>query len=367
MSNREVIGNLLGTTTPTEVAICVDPSIVRTSPLRLREYLVIDYQCEDLEKPVLASVSEIGLENQNMPNSILTSPREFQALTRIGDLRDGEVLKAKARILGFLNEASELEMPRFSPPPGAEVFRAPQELLEEAFGQGHIEIGHLLTNEDVRVRLNVDELIRRHLAVLAITGGGKGNTVAVIISRILEMGGAVVVIDPHSEYIGMRNELGDRLVAFSVEADPDRKILPLRFRFNSFSADDFLSILRVRSNANRQRELFRDAYELLEDTEWDYEDLENTLEQADGGEDSEQLKGLKSLMNEATEIAILDKSQEVPLAGGDGPGIVNEGCMTVLSLSGLDTDVQQAVVRRVSQKILRGAVAWRLNHENEES
>lgn len=367
MSNREVIGNLLGTTTPTEVTICVDPSIVRTSPLRLREYLVIDYQCEDLEKPVLASVSEIGLSNLNMPDSILTSPREFEALTRIGDLRDGEILTAEARILGFLNEADELEMPRFSPPPGAEVFRAPRELLDKAFGQGHIEIGHLLTNEDVRVRLNVDELIRRHLAVLAITGGGKGNTVAVIVSRILELGGAVVVIDPHSEYVRMRNELGDKLVAFSVEADPNRKIRPLRFRYNSFSADDFMSMLRVRSNANRQRKLFRDAFKLLEGKEWDYDDLENALEQADEGEDSEQLQGLKSLMEEATEFVILDKSQEVPLAGGDGPGIVNEGCMTVLSLAGLDTDVQQAVVRRVSQKILKGAVAWRRNHENEES
>ncbi|MGV9170075.1 MAG: ATP-binding protein [Promethearchaeia archaeon] len=367
MSDREVIGNLLGTTTPTEVTICVDPNIVRTSPLRLGEYLIIDYQCEELEKPVLASVKEIGLSNLNMPDSILTSPREFEALTRIGDLRDGEILTAEARILGFLNEVDELEMPRFSPPPGAEVFRAPRELLSEAFGQGHIEIGHLLTNEDVRVRLDVDELIRRHLAVLAITGGGKGNTVAVIVSRILELGGAVVVIDPHSEYVGMRNELGDNLVAFSVEADPDRKILPLRFRYNSFSADDFMSILRVRSNANRQRQLFRDAFEMLEDTEWGYEDLENALEKADGGENSEQLQGLKSLMGEATELAILDKTQEVPLAGNGGPGIVNEGRMTVLSLSGLDTDVQQAVVRRVSQKILRGAVAWRRNHENTES
>ncbi len=368
MSNRQVIGNLLGTTTPIEVTICIDPSVVRTNPLRLGEYLVIEYGCGDLEQPVLASVSEIGVTNLNMPNSILTSPREFEALRRIGDLTDGEILTANARIMGYLNEANELEIPRFSPPPGADVSRAPTELLSQAFGQGHIEVGHLLTSEDVRVRLDVNEVVRRHLAILAITGGGKGNTVAVIASRILELGGSIVVIDPHSEYVSMRNELGERVVSFSIEADRSRRIHPLRFRFNSFSADDFLSILRVRSNANRQRELFRDAFERLEGREWGRDDLEEALRQADGGENSDQYRALLSLMGEATEFAILDPTQEVPLAGDvTSPGIVNEGCMTVLSLAGLDTDVQQAAVRRVAQKILRGAVAWRRSIEGEDS
>ncbi len=366
MTDNEVIGNLLGMTTPTEVTIRIDPSAVRKTPLRLGEYLTIDYQCEDLKELVFASVAEIGLENLNMPGTILTSPSEFRKLAQIGDLSDGEVLTAKARILGYLNKNDDLEMPRFSPPPGAEVTRAPVELLSKAFGKGHIKVGHLLTNPDVDVKLNVDEIVRRHLAILAITGGGKGNTVAVLVSRILDLGGSVVVVDPHSEYLSMREQLGDQVQSFSVDSDSRSGTHRLRFKYNSFSMNDYLAMLRVPENATKQRSLFRKAFKILTDkkTEWDYDNLRAALRESDENNESPQLHSLLARLDDTTELVILDKTEEVPLAGSGTPGIVNEGCMTILSLSGLDTDVQRAVVRRVADRILKGAIALRRNDES---
>lgn len=370
----KVIGNLLGMTTPTEVTVCIDPAIARLNPLRIGEYLVIDYESEDLTEPVLATVSAIGLVNLNIPDSIMTSPQEFTSLFRISDLRDGEVLTAKTRILGYINEKGEIQTPRFSPPPAAKVHRASVELLDRAFGVGHVRLGGLLTNQKVEVKLNVNELVRRHLAVLSITGGGKGNTVAIIVSRIIGMGGAVVIIDPHSEYVSMRKELGDKLVAFSVKGDSKRGILPLKFKYSSFTASDYLSIIGVPSNATKQMSLFRKAHKLL-GNEWDYDDLQEALRQADIGEEEEeetkkgkkkkkassQYDGLLERMEGATEFAIFDKTNEVPLAGAGTYGLVNEGKVTVLSLAGLDSDVQQAVVRRVAHKIYKGGIAWRRN------
>ncbi len=366
MEEQQNIGNLLGTTTPTEVTVCVDPTIARTDPLRLGEYLVIDYECKEFKEPVLATVAEIGLTNLNMPTSILTSPREFEALSRIGNLVDGEVLTAEVRILGFLNTANELEIPRFSPPPGADVRRAPVSLLQRAFGKGDIRVGHLLTNEEVEVCLDVNELVRRHLAILAITGGGKGNTVAIIISRILEMGGSVVIIDPHSEYVSMRNDFGDKMVCFSIEGNPTKGIHPLRFRFNGFSASDYLSIIRVPSNATKQRGLFRKAFESLKGREWDYDDLLEALRQSSDDGESEQYRAILDRMRETTEFLIFDKTEEIPLSSPSSPGLINEGKMTVLSLAGLDNDVQQAIVHRVTEKMLRGGIAWKRDIENEE-
>ena len=371
----KVIGNLLGMTTPTEVTVCIDPLIARSNPLRIGEHLVIDYESEELTEPVLATVSAIGLMNLNIPDSIMTSPQEFISLFKISDLRDGEVLTAKARILGYINKKEEIETPRFSPPPAAKVHRASVELLTRAFGVGHVRLGGLLTNPKVEVKLNVNELVRRHLAILSITGGGKGNTVAIIVSRILEVGGAVVIIDPHSEYISMRNELRDKLVAFSVKGDSKRGILPLKFKYSSFTASDYLSIIGVPSNATKQMSLFRKAHRFLGE-EWDYDDLQEALRQADSEEEEETKKGKKKKkktkmspqyyglldrMEGATEFAIFDKTSEVPLAGDETHGIVNAGKVTVLSLAGLDSDVQQAIVRRVAQKIYKGGIAWRTN------
>ncbi|TFH03103.1 MAG: ATP-binding protein, partial [Candidatus Thorarchaeota archaeon] len=295
-----------------------------------------------------------------------TSPREFEALSRIADLTDGEILTANARILGFLNEASELEIPRFSPPPGAHVTRAPIDLLTRAFGQGHIRLGHLLAEDAVEVRLDVNEIVRRHLAILAITGAGKGNTVAVIISRILELGGAVVVIDPHSEYVSMRSELGDQMVSFSISADASTQTHRLRFRYNSFTASDYLAMLRIPTNAHKQRALFRTAFDKLADREWDYDNLLEALEQADEGKDSEQYRSLIDRMSDATEFAILDRTAEVPLSDNASPSLVNQNRLTVLSLAGLDNDLQQTLVRRVADKILRGGIAWRRNLDDQE-
>jgi DNA helicase HerA-like ATPase len=217
---------------------------------------------------------------------------------------------------------------------------------------------------------------------LSITGGGKGNTVAIIVSRILEVGGAVVIIDPHSEYVSMRNELGDKLVAFSVKGDSKRSIFPLKFKYSSFTASDYLSIIGVPSNATKQMSLFRKAHRLLGE-EWDYDDLQEALRQADSEEEEEedeetkkgkkkkkktkmspQYYGLLDRMEGATEFAIFDKTSEVPLAGDETHGIVNAGKVTVLSLAGLDSDVQQAVVRRVAQKVYKGGIAWRRNERN---
>jgi DNA helicase HerA-like ATPase len=369
MSGNEIIGNLLGMTTPTEVTVCVDPTIVRSNPLRIGEHLIIEYECQGLSEPVLATVFAIGLENLNLPTPILTSPEEFRSISMIGDLSDGEVLTAKARILGYLNKANELEIPRFSPPPAAKVYRAPVNLLQKVFGEGDIRLGGLLTNPDVEVKLNVNEVVRRHLAVLSITGGGKGNTVAVIVSNILNMGGSVVIVDPHSEYVSMRRELKDKLVAFSFKADSSKGIRKLRFRYNSFTASDFISIIRIPSNATHQRALFRRAFHLLEGREWDDEDLREALRQADGEESdsvSEQYSALIDRMSGTTEFQILDKTEEVPLTGTDTPGIVNEGKVTVLSLAGLDNDIQQAVVRRIASKMYKGAVAWRKGEKRTE-
>ena len=51
-------------------------------------------------------------------------------------------------------------------------------------------------------------MITRHLAILAMTGAGKSNTVAVIINGILKVRGCVIIFDMHSEYVNAEFEYG---------------------------------------------------------------------------------------------------------------------------------------------------------------
>ena len=208
--------------------------------------------------------------------------------------------------------------------------------------------------------------MRRHIAILAITGGGKGNTVAVLASRILALGGTVLVVDPHNEYLQMRERQPERVLMFSAEPDQSKGIRPLRFRFNSFSPMDYFSVLRIGEGAHKQRALLRSVLKELQGTKWGLDDLKAALERiAEDSEASEQSRSILDRIDNTTEFVIFDKTEEIPLQGQ--PGLLSKGCMTVLALAGLDADVQQAIVRHVCQRIFRAAIRWKRKEEGEKT
>ncbi len=288
VTKEHVIGNLLGTTTPREVVVRLDAATAESNPLRLGDYLAITYANRNVTDPVLARVTDIGLVNLNMPESILTGPEEFATLLSISDLHDGEVLTAKAQVVGYIDEDGKIVSPRFSPRPRARVTRASSGLLSRIFSVGHIEIGSLMGHEGVRVKLDVGKLVTRHLAVLSLTGGGKGNTVAVITSRMLELGAAIVIVDPHDEYVAMQEDLGDRAVVFSVNRGGNDGIWPLRLRCNSFATRDYFSILKIPMNAVKQRSLLRRALGELRGRTWGREDLVASIRESAGDREHDQ-------------------------------------------------------------------------------
>jgi len=91
------------------------------------------------------------------------------------------------------------ELPR----PGQKVYAASSEELAEIMGGGDIELGRLSSDPSVPFTLSIDMLCSRHFAVLAMTGAGKSNTIAVILASIMEKFpySRVIVVDTHNEYV----------------------------------------------------------------------------------------------------------------------------------------------------------------------
>ena len=65
-----------------------------------------------------------------------------------------------------------------------------------------VEIGHLQQNPNVRVHIDIEQLVSRHFAIVGTTGVGKSNGVAAILQRILDARPSlrIFLIDPHNEY-----------------------------------------------------------------------------------------------------------------------------------------------------------------------
>lgn len=195
---NDVLGRIAPNSTPVQADMIAYQGVVP----KVGDYVVIEGDESDL----LGMVSNVVRGALELERSDLLQANYYDTILKVvGSPSDW--LKATIRIIGKLVSGDLSGLPRAPPPTGALVRRAPAELLQRIFappsGKEGIKLGKLMTREDVTVHLDPDELISRHLAVLAVTGGGKSNSVAVILEEIVRMGGVAILFDVHSEYAGM--------------------------------------------------------------------------------------------------------------------------------------------------------------------
>jgi uncharacterized protein len=75
-------------------------------------------------------------------------------------------------------------------------------LVYDIAGGDAIDIGHLQQDTAIAARLNVDDMVSKHFAVLGTTGVGKSSGVALILQQILEARPElrIFLLDGHNEY-----------------------------------------------------------------------------------------------------------------------------------------------------------------------
>ena len=77
-----------------------------------------------------------------------------------------------------------------------------KEILNEIFDvKNPIKLGSLVNQSDVDVNVEANPILSRHLAILAMTGAGKSNTVSVLIDQLLRYHVPIFVFDMHGEYV----------------------------------------------------------------------------------------------------------------------------------------------------------------------
>ncbi len=65
-----------------------------------------------------------------------------------------------------------------------------------------LHVGSLIARGDVPVALGARQVVSRHLAILAMTGGGKTVAARRIIRELIELRYPLVIFDPHGDYLG---------------------------------------------------------------------------------------------------------------------------------------------------------------------
>ncbi|RLE70582.1 MAG: hypothetical protein DRJ43_01700 [Thermoprotei archaeon] len=155
------------------------------------------------------------------------------------------------------------------PRPGQKVYLVPSEELAAVMGRGDVELGTLSYDERVKFSLHLNMLCSRHFAILAMTGAGKSNTVAVILASILTHYpyARIVLIDTHSEYVPLKERFSEtvhvlspagrisRLVEARYGVEPERLEIPLW----TLSFEEVANLLRLGPQATKQLMYLRTA------------------------------------------------------------------------------------------------------------
>ncbi|MEE8403260.1 MAG: ATP-binding protein, partial [Candidatus Hydrothermarchaeaceae archaeon] len=329
-----VIGMCIGESSPTEVAF-----ISKTMP-ESGEYVVLEYDGMEILGMVEALVrGSPAISGDILDPTVVERIMGFEGA-------DQHYVRGKVRLLG---DVDTLRIPRVPPPPGTKIERAGSATLRKIFGSGTIKIGRLLSHPDVDVLIDGNSMITRHLAILAITGAGKSNTVSVIVDGILKLSGMPVIFDMHSEYANAEFSSGvNRIMP---------KLNPIYL-----SAGEFKILVDVGKDAYVQERYLRKAYikaraDAAEGRGRDFvKNVVSALEdiravEMDEGATASEKNALIGVINKVEDFELKYRG----LVDAHAPDILDrlvQGKANVLDLGQVDEDYADVIVSHVLRKIL---------------
>lgn len=355
MDNRDnMLGICIGDTTPTKA------DFLAKRLLKLGQFVYIIYEEEGKERKLLAMVEDIRRYNGYINEGI-------SDIFKTGLIMDSSETKilGTLQILGEVRENENdifLEMLKSPPPPSAKIEKPDKYILEKLFGaknESFVRIGKLLSEEEeVPVYIDISQVVLRHLAILAITGAGKSNTVSILLDRISQLNGTVAVFDFHGEYINSKFERDGKNVVNVINPVFDPTKLPER---------DFANLIGIKPNATVQYRYFKrclkhlfDEYKQNKGDDWRrwvetdrfFSDFIKILE--DWADDPEK-SPFKGKIREDSLYEVVNKIEDtmqdighmLKIGAKDLVAQIEEGKINIFNLSEVDENIADAIASNI--------------------
>jgi DNA helicase HerA-like ATPase len=313
-------------------------NFIANRPVKVGEYVVVKTE----EGEVLALVEDSVIQSQLLGDAkSYLSAREASKLAAENP-RDKKYV-ASARVLGLIDglKKGETKIPALPAMPGEEVKEADNSTLSSIFTRdGWAKIGSLLRNEKVEVSVNLSKLASRHLAILAATGSGKSNLLALIAKRISEVKGTMLILDYHAEYTQLNIE---GVIHIQPKVNP--KLL---------DSEELADMLDIRRDASKQRTLLSEVFNrsvMNADNFWDALSAEINKSMNDENVDSDSQR-LARRLNEIVQRARRRKGQVIDPSIGDPIDQIAPGHINVMSLAELTEAQADIVISYYLERIL---------------
>jgi len=286
MGNEKVIGGHIFGRDLNEIKFVFDSLVGdEPTPIELGEILVI--QDRSSGEKYLIRVTNIGYGQNTEWAKQVARGHNRQRTQSFSDehdtpedmwtneMQDQLFLEATCELLGYINKEGTFLTPKRLPSYFSYVRKLKVEDFDSADESkslkkklGDIPFGRLRSGSEV---LNIGaglfkELLPKHIGVFAQTGGGKSNTMQVLIGHIMELKGeaGMLLFEPHGEYVQnlVKHPLKDEcLVMFSQEARHGAR--KLRIPYSEMTVDALMNVRDQMNWSEPQERFMREAESVL--------------------------------------------------------------------------------------------------------
>lgn len=205
------IGTVVGNTSPQEFRF-----ILKSFTAKLGDLVIVDMDVptgtEDARQKVLVwgRIVELSRFNPFLPAEAGQELAEEQVglidtvLSLSRDQIEGKVLVLGRTAREDLKTLLPLSYPVS---PGGAVYLPPPAAVRTVLTGDEktqrLRLGRLIGRNDVEVEIKTNIVVARHMAILAMTGGGKTVAARRVIRELLEAQYPLVIMDPHGDYLGL--------------------------------------------------------------------------------------------------------------------------------------------------------------------
>lgn len=319
-----------------------------TAPLEKMEYVQVRH---DIVGWVLGQVSEIERRTNLTADGVASLSNGTPV-----DIEEKEI--ATISVVGYRDERNLLQSPRTPMKAGEVVYRAEDDLIRNIVGiQEHTNSGAyigLLSGHNIRVELDINLLVQKHVCILSKTGGGKSYCSGALIEELMKHNVTVCVIDPHGEYCTMKQKgavkkttrdfgvtprgYDDKIIEFATDTNINKSARPLKFTLHNLDPREILGLTNIK-NVRSYLTMLRRAVEILKETKDNYslKDIIAVLENSE----EQSASGL------ITELEYLNEIDVFAEQGTKIDELIQKGRTTIINLRGTPPDIQELIVNRI--------------------
>ena len=271
--------------------------------------------------------------------------------------KDPEKTLAFCNIIGYRDETKDLQRLTYPLDPGVEVLHADDDFIRDVLclekKKNAAYIGFLDGRDKLKVFLDLDTVLTKHVSVLAKSGSGKSYCTGVLLEELLLKKVPIVVIDPHGEYSSLKYpnpkdkermiQFGttpkgflQQILEFSPNMEVNTEAKPLTLNSRGISSEELVHLLPTKLSSSQLGTIYAALKNL--GGRVDFDDL---LFELEATEESSSKWTLIHLFQYVKNLHIFS----------DSPTRMNElvqpGKMSIINLKGVEQEVQEIVVYKL--------------------